>query len=69
MTQKEKDRLIGSIVAIIMAITGFLAVNFFGSFITRAEYIQGFEIIRVNQEFIKKDLKEIKEQLRHEKDK
>jgi hypothetical protein len=66
MSEKEKDRLIGTLVAVTTMIMGFLAVNYFGSFVTRAEYTEGYERLRINQTHIINDVKEIKEIL-HER--
>jgi hypothetical protein len=60
MTQKIKDRFIGVIVTLASSSIAFMAYSFFDSKVSRAEYNRGFEILRINQEYIKRDISDLK---------
>lgn len=64
MTQKIKDRFIGVVTTLVSSGIAFMAYSFFDSKVSKAEYNRGFEIIRINQEYIKRDIKENKEALK-----
>lgn len=66
MTQKTKDRFLGVIVTLASSAIAFVTYSFFDSKVSRAEYNSGFEILRINQEYIKRDIGEIKEALKND---